>query len=68
MKTEDNIKTVAWAVAGLFAALLIMALMGERDYHDAQQQDAYFCKMVSEGHWPNYRKLDCTGFEFGEMK
>ena len=68
MHIDDKIKTVALAVAGMFAAVLIMALLGERDYQDAEQQDAYFCKMVSAGHWPNYRKLDCSGFEFGEMK
>ena len=67
MSIEDKIKSVAWGLAGFFAAVLIMGVVGERDYEDAEQQDAHFCKMVSAGHWPNYRKLDCSWFEFGEM-
>lgn len=47
------------AVAVLFG-LYIVGLIGEEDYKDAVVEQAHYCDMVNQGHWPNYRHVDCS--------
>jgi len=32
-----------------------IAAVSEMDYEDAQMEHDYYCAMVAEGHWPEYR-------------
>ncbi|MGB0467724.1 MAG: hypothetical protein ACPGF7_09390 [Pontibacterium sp.] len=46
-----------------FVGVLVVALLavvGDMDYADAEQQLSNYCDMVNQGHWPNYEGLDCV--------
>jgi len=63
MATESKIQ---WFIAGICAAfltLLIYGLVGTGDFIDANLEMAHYCSMVNEGHWPNYKDMDCSKFK-----
>ena len=43
------------------AVFLILAAIGNMDYHDAVLAEQHYATMVYDGHWPDYkgRKLEC---------
>ncbi len=34
-------------------------LIDHGDYQEAQNQAEFYCQMVNEGTWPNYKDIDC---------
>lgn len=51
---------------GFFVCLLVLAILGvtgEMDAQDEAQQQAYYCKMVAAGQWPDFKHrymFDCV--------
>jgi hypothetical protein len=47
----------------LISALLVAAvgsmIVGSMDHKDAVMAENHYCDMVNEGHWPNFKKIDC---------
>ena len=43
------------------AVFLILAAVGNMDYHDAVLAEQHYATMVCDGHWPDYKglKLEC---------
>lgn len=49
------------AVTIAAGALVLLALVGTMDYHDAERELEHYCEMVEAGHWPDYRNLKRDG-------
>lgn len=43
------------------AAFLILAAVGNMDYHDAVLAEQHYATMACDGYWPDYKelKLEC---------
>ena len=39
------------------AVFLILAAIGNMDYHDAVLAEQHYATMVCDGHWPDYKEL-----------
>lgn len=40
--------------AGLMAAFVLLGTVGQSDYEEAKAAQSEYCKMVRNGHWPDY--------------
>lgn len=47
---------VCLAAIVLFVAFVVVNTMS---YNDAVIERDHYCQMVTEGHWPNYKGVDC---------
>lgn len=50
--------------------LLIMGWVGNMDYEDAQLGQQHYCKMVANGHWPDYDgvyKDECVALGYPDV-
>ena len=45
---------MAMFCAGLLAALVLLGTVGQSDYQEAKAAQSEYCKMVRDGHWPDY--------------
>ena len=43
---------------GIIIATTLIA--GSLDRQEAQDQAEFYCEMVNEGTWPNYKEIDCS--------
>jgi hypothetical protein len=37
----------------------LLGIAGHVEYEDEMKQEAFYCDMVKQGHWPNYKELVC---------
>ncbi len=61
IEMPDNISR--FNLLSIIAVFLIiwvpLLIAGSMDYEEAQNQDEFYCEMVREGSWPDYKNLDC---------
>lgn len=48
----------------VFALALLWG--GKGDYEEAVKQHETYCRLVSEGVWPDYDRRDCTNTVYGK--
>jgi len=47
----------------IICAVLIFLGVSSMDAKDQAAQESYYCEMVLDGDWPNYKNLDCTNIK-----
>lgn len=57
----NHTKSTCVSALTIFGLIAVMALVGDGDYEEAQNQLKYYCKMVEEGSWPDYNHLHEQG-------
>lgn len=51
------INTQAATVVMVVLLIILLAAIGDSDYQDALDQEAYYSEMVCKGLWPDYKNL-----------
>ncbi len=48
--------------------ILIISLLagGALDCEEEERQELIYCEMVNDGHWPNYKEIDCQPEKINE--
>lgn len=41
--------------------VLTLVLASYNDAIEAEKQNEFYCEMVLEGYWPNYKSINCEG-------
>lgn len=49
-------RLIGW-IFGLALAALALGYASEQDYTTAVYEAAHYCKMVENGHWPDYKGI-----------
>lgn len=44
---------------GVLLLLTALLVAGTMDCEEAQSQEDFYCEMVLDGAWPDYKNLDC---------
>lgn len=39
----------------ILVVIAIMAVVGNGDYEEAKREEAFYCRMVATGQWPDYK-------------
>jgi len=60
MQKDKHSVTTKWLVVFSFTALaVIIAITSKMDKTDQEAERAYYCEMVKQGYWTNYKRINC---------
>jgi len=62
-KQDDLIKTPTSIVIIILCVIVIFLGISKMDAKDKADQHQDYCEMVLDGHWPNYKKINCLAGE-----
>jgi len=62
-QNEDFIKTPTAIVIIILCVIVIFLGISKMDAKDKADQHQDYCEMVNDGHWPNYKNIECLAGE-----
>ena len=60
MQKDKPLLKIKWLVVLSFTAIaVIIAITSKMDKTDQEAERAYYCEMVKQGYWTNYKRINC---------